>query len=277
MDGVKILFVLNFLGTLIALGKSEDNAIDRDVLLTLKQKQALDAFKYRISPILPHDYMKEDIYLVRWLRARNFNIPQAEDMLKTHLRWRKATNMDRLRMKDFADISSKYPVYVDTFDKNGAPVIIAANGQWDLREAHLTGNGQRLLLFIDKAMDEAASLIRKAQQEGKNVTRFHWVLNQEGFNLIQHGCPRCFLSIVHFLNSYENNFPGLMDKLIVINAPRSIQVVAPIVRATSSTFESRVQLFSTNKAEWVKYLLEFIDEDQLTEEYGGSRVRQSES
>jgi hypothetical protein len=56
-----------------------------DLSITYNQKVALDKFKELVGPRLPHDYMSEDIYLIRWLRAKNFDIPAAEKMLKTVL------------------------------------------------------------------------------------------------------------------------------------------------------------------------------------------------
>ncbi|ODM93185.1 SEC14-like protein 2 [Orchesella cincta] len=206
--------------------------------------------------------------------SRDFNVDDAERFLKDDLRWRKSTKIDKLRLEDFADIASSYPVHIDTYDKNGAPVITAISGQWDLRQAHLSGQGQRAQLFLDKVMDEAANQVRRAQHEGKNVTRFHFLLNLDGFNLVQHGCPRCFIGILTFLRSYESHFPGLTDRIVIFNAPQTLQTLRPLVRSAISGHTRRhLKLFGTNKAEWQKYLLEFIDKDQLTEDFGGTRIR----
>jgi len=168
----------------------------------------------------------------------------------------------------------EYPVFVDTVDKNGAPVITAVAGTWNLRQAQITGQSHRLHRFLYKIMDEASNKIREQQLKGKNVTRFHFLLNLEGFNLITHGCPRCVLGIINFLQAYENHFPGMTDKIVVFNAPASIQAIRPVVRsALSSRTRGNIQVIGTNKPEWQQYLLKFIDSEQLTEDFGGTRVR----
>ncbi|CAL8068094.1 unnamed protein product [Orchesella dallaii] len=273
-----IMILLKFIlvGVLITSVKS-DNAADEDLIITKSQKDALDKFKSRVLPILPRNYMKEDVYLIRWLRAKDFKIDEAERFLKADLKWRKSTKIETLRLEDFSDISSDYPVYVDTYDKNGAPVITAIAGQWNLRTVHLSGLADRAQLFLDKVMDGAAAQVRRVQTEGKNVTRFLFLLNLEGFNLVEHGCPRCFLGIVTFLQSYESHFPGLTDKIVIFNAPPTVQAVRPIVRQAISTHTRRhIKIFGSNKVEWRRYLLDFIDEDQLTEDFGGTRIRYSE-
>lgn len=44
-------------------------SVDSDVTITLEQKQIMDKFRDVVSPRLPHDYMNQDIYLIRWLRG----------------------------------------------------------------------------------------------------------------------------------------------------------------------------------------------------------------
>lgn len=46
-------------------------------LIFFKFKQ----FKERVIKRLPESYMKTDFYLIRWLRARNYNLQSAQDML----------------------------------------------------------------------------------------------------------------------------------------------------------------------------------------------------
>ncbi len=52
-------------------------------------------------PRLDKDYQKSDIYLIRWLRAKNFNIRAAEEMLVSDLKWRKNEKMDNIDQEDW--------------------------------------------------------------------------------------------------------------------------------------------------------------------------------
>jgi hypothetical protein len=52
-------------------------------------------------PRLDKDYQKSDIYLIRWLRAKNFNIRAAEEMLIADLKWRKNEKMDNIDQEDW--------------------------------------------------------------------------------------------------------------------------------------------------------------------------------
>lgn len=100
-----------------------------------------------MGPLVPREYMREDIYLIRWLRgtsfnpqfakkslpliiyrsdcickAANFNLDTAEEMLIRNFKWRKQKNMDHILEEDFTDIIEEYsPMYVDITDKKGQP------------------------------------------------------------------------------------------------------------------------------------------------------------
>ncbi|ODN06055.1 SEC14-like protein 2 [Orchesella cincta] len=238
--GVSLLIVA-FVGS---INCQKNTIFDEDLVITQSQKIALDKFKARVLPILPEAYMKEDIYLIRWLRAKNFDISQAEEFLRENLKWRKLNKMEKIHEEDFSDIVSDFPVFVDSYDKSGAPIITAIAGHWDLRRAHISGEATRLHRFLDKTMDEAAMKVREAQSNP-------------------------------FPLFVETHFPGLTDKIVIFNAPATIQAVRPIVRgAISGRTRGNIHLFGTNKAEWQKYLLEFIDAEQLTEDFGGKRIRE---
>lgn len=48
-------------------------------------------------------------------------------------------------------------------------------------------------------------------------TRFNYILNLEGFNVFQHGCPPCMITYVRILRSYRRYWPEMIDRLIFIN------------------------------------------------------------
>ncbi len=124
----------------------------------------------------------------------------------------------------------------------------------------------------------------------------------EGFNLIQHGCPPCMLTYFQILRQYETYSPEMIDRLVIINgttskfklciwtyrlfnniyflnvlAPPTIRVLfEPLVRSAvnANTIRSiNLKIFGTERAAWKKYLLKFIDEDQLEDNFGGKVIR----
>lgn len=148
--------------------------------------------------------MKEDVYLIRWLRANKFDMNAAEEALMENLRWRREFKMDDIQKENFDDVKDDFPVHIDTFDKKGQPVITAVAGQWDLRAGFLTGRDKRVLRYVYQTLDRAAQMVREAQQSGKNVRN----------------TPLKYLSSTEFLRSilihsyFYSRLPGLTSSSV---------------------------------------------------------------
>lgn len=77
---------------------------NQDLSLTEKELRALTELKNSVMPKLENekDYTRTDIYLIRWLRAKNLNVKAAEDMLM------EVINLN-LKHSDFRlDFTNKY-------------------------------------------------------------------------------------------------------------------------------------------------------------------------
>lgn len=62
--------------------------------LSDEQIAALDQLRTNVDDILMPSH--DDYFLLRWLRARNFNVSQAESMLRENLQWRKQNSVDTI-------------------------------------------------------------------------------------------------------------------------------------------------------------------------------------
>jgi hypothetical protein len=62
---------------------------------------------------------------------------------------------------------------------------------WDLRRGVLQGKRDQIIRWMTKGIQDAVEHIRELQHEGKNVTRWNFIINMKNFNLIQHGCLQC--------------------------------------------------------------------------------------
>ncbi|VDI56430.1 Hypothetical predicted protein, partial [Mytilus galloprovincialis] len=98
--------------------------------LSEKQSTALQKFRENVKDVLEPEH--DDHYLLRWLRARNFDLKKSEDMLRKHLIWRKEEDIDNiLRQKTPDVIENYYPGGHCGFDKDGSPVWIDPIGNID--------------------------------------------------------------------------------------------------------------------------------------------------
>lgn len=69
-------------------------------------------------------------------------------------------------------------------------------GGYDVRKAIISGKGDRLLRYVDRAYEKACGLVRELGNKYQNVSQGNLILNLDGFNLVQTGCLRCEILIM---------------------------------------------------------------------------------
>jgi len=205
-------------------------------------------------------------------QARNFNLNTAEKMLQENLRWREKNDMDNILTEFWDDMRKDFHVTGDSFDKEGRPIGTIDIGSWNIRSAILSGKGERLLRFLDYSMEHLTHRVFEEQAKGKNVSQWKVLIDADGFNLVQQGCPLCIPLWLQYVQSLENHYGGWIDELIVFNAPPAVSVILETVRPllTRST-RTTLRIFGQNKSQWGPYLDERVDKSQRRPEYGGTK------
>ncbi|CAG7648088.1 unnamed protein product [Allacma fusca] len=91
--------------------------------VTAQEKIALKKFRANISDVLEtlSEYDAHDLNLIRWIRARDFNLADAEKMLRKSLAWRLENNIEKLRVVEYSDFLLSKLVFTPCgHDKEGA-------------------------------------------------------------------------------------------------------------------------------------------------------------
>ncbi|ODM88854.1 SEC14-like protein 2 [Orchesella cincta] len=268
-EGSKWVILLVFLSILNAVSAT---VAEKDMQLTANEKEALSQFKEKVDRFLNLDFMKTDFYLVRWLRAKNLNVPQAETMLLQHLRWRHVNNIDTILKEDWSDMETDYPYTMDTINLELMPIGTVDIYEWDIRRAVLQGKTHRLLRYLYRLLEEITGNIFEAQAKGQNVTRFVILGNADGFNVVQHACPLCLPSWVQFVRTFEAQYPGFLDEIIVVEATSTVNVVIDLIRPIiSPATRNALKVFGQNREKWMTYLDTKISRDQRRPQYGGTK------
>ncbi|OXA42023.1 hypothetical protein Fcan01_23239 [Folsomia candida] len=231
--------------------------INEDLVITLEQKEKLDEFREIMEPKLPHDYMKMDIYLIRWLKARDFDIPAATRMLReiskilitstliknevfkkkrgcelhepiyhqiidiegVNLHWREENGMDSILDEDWTEFNTQYRFNLEGCDDNGAPVAVLFVGEWDMRRAALAGQSDKMRRFIDKLFEEVTTVLRTQQTRGYNATRVNIILDAASLSFQVQACPRCIPFYIYLVQTLGAHFPNTVNVCLVVNTP----------------------------------------------------------
>ena len=73
------------------------------------------------------EHLEDEKKLLRFLRARNFDLPRAMDMYLKHLKWREDWDVDSILFKNFPErqkLLDYYPQGYHMCDKQGRPIYI---------------------------------------------------------------------------------------------------------------------------------------------------------
>ncbi|ODM88857.1 SEC14-like protein 4 [Orchesella cincta] len=247
-------------------------ADSRDLLLTLKEKNALDTFKEQVSPLLEEEFMKSDFYLVRWLRVKNWDIPSAKTMLLDNVKWRKDNKINSILQENWSDVEQDFPASFHNSDKIGRPILTMNFGEWDFRAVVLAGKSRRLDRYLTYTTEKYVNNVFKAQAAGKNVTRALILIDMDGFSIQRTACPLCIPIFIRWTSTMESYYPQFTNEIVMINAPSAISIPLNAIKPFM-TPDTRDQLkaFDTNKQQWMKYLDARVDRSQRTQRYGGTK------
>jgi hypothetical protein len=220
----------------------------------------------------PKDYMKEDIYLVKYLKASKYDPAKAASMMNTMIQWRQEKGVDNWEQDEKLNaFESEYPSLENGKDKDGRPVREAPYGKWNILTA--VPKLSALNDYAVRSMERCTVKVREQQSKGKDVSQWTLLLNLEGFTPVLSACVGCMPLYMNYVQAYEKYYPNTIKEIILVNAPPTFNLFLTGLKATvmkPSTAEL-ITVFGPNKSDWQTYVNERVASDQLAEWFGGSK------
>ena len=214
-----------------------------------------------------------DEYLLRFCRARQFNSKKVIDMYQNTYNFRQEIGADRLCIDfEFPEEEKLMEVYQNNFfgvDKIGRPFYVDRIG---------TVRVERLLKIVSeeslwKAYSRMYELIMKhkflacSDLFDRNIHQTVNVFDIGGFSMaIWNRQSMTFLKKA--LQISLEHYPELLGKLFIINAPFIFTGVWAIVKSWLDE-KTRKKIVMVGK-DYLKYMLEYVDEDQIPLYLGGT-------
>ncbi|XP_029916790.1 SEC14-like lipid binding 8 [Myripristis murdjan] len=237
--------------------------------LSPKQAEVLQQFRERVQDILPQLPAQDDHFLLRWLRARNFNIQKSEAMLRKHVEFRKHMKVDTI-ITDWRppEVIEKYlSGGMCGYDREGSPVWYDVIGPVDPKGLFLSATKQD---FIKSKIRDCEMLQKEcslqSQRLGRNVESITMIYDVEGLGL-KHLWKPAIETYGEILQMFEDNYPEGLKRLFVIKAPKLFPVAYNLVKHfLSEITRDKIFVLGDN---WQEVLLKYIDEEELPAIYGG--------
>lgn len=226
-----------------------------------------------------HDEEDEFLKLLRFLRARKFNVKNAFAMIKEDVRWRHENNRFNLRKETVQDvlkcdlhaIYNYFPTWIQGYDKQRRPVSYRQFGKFEVWNVLKLTTMERLVRFHAWETEQALRLMYKESATGGyNIETFMLVTDAAQWST-KLATNDAFAFIKGMATTDSDHYPERLGTLLVINAPTMLWWAWKICQGfVDNATKQKIKILPQDKDLCLNAMLEFIDIDQIPKQYGGS-------
>ncbi|KAG5965273.1 hypothetical protein E4U13_000626 [Claviceps humidiphila] len=214
----------------------------------------------------------DTLTLLRFLRARKWDVALAKAMFVETEKWRKEIKLDEtVPIWDYpekAEIAKYYKQFYHKTDKDGRPIYIETLGGIDLTAMYKITTAERMLTNLAVEYERVADprLPACSRKAGALLETCCTVMDLKGVTLTK--VPSVYSYVRQASVISQNYYPERLGKLFLINAPWGFSTVWSVVKGWLDpvTVKKIHILGSGYKSE----LLKHVDAESLPVEFGGT-------
>ncbi|NXF46062.1 S14L2 protein, partial [Oceanites oceanicus] len=230
-------------------------------------------FRENLQDVLPSLPSQDDYYLLKWLRARCFDLPKSEAMLRKvsghPTFWGDAAILPPPEPPVLPQVIRKYMSGgMCGYDREGSPIWYEIIGPLDAKGLLFSASKQDLLKNKFRDCEVLRRECEKQSQKlGKKIEMVLMVYDCEGLGL-KHLWKPAVDTYGELLSMFEENYPESLKHLFIVKAPQIFPVAYNLVKHfLSEDTRKKVVVLGSN---WKEVLQTYIDPEQIPVEYGGT-------
>eukprot|EP00002_Diphylleia_rotans_P040289 TRINITY_DN9513_c0_g1_i2.p1 TRINITY_DN9513_c0_g1~~TRINITY_DN9513_c0_g1_i2.p1 ORF type:complete len:277 (+),score=62.16 TRINITY_DN9513_c0_g1_i2:51-881(+) len=240
--------------------------------LTTEQEEILQSCKQTLSEELSRHSHIDDIYVLRFLRARGFDEAKGTSLLQNHIAFYEENDLDNIfkrveSSKSFEALKTFIPACYHKCDTAGSPVYVDRLGAIDPKGV-LRRFSEAEVLDYHLYLNETGRRLRKERSEalGKKIETSISIYDVKGLG-IQHSYKPGLDLLRKSIAMDERNYPETMRKIYVVNTPTIFNMLWGIVKPWLNPVTlAKIEILGY---QYKEKLIEEIGEENLPVEYGG--------
>lgn len=214
----------------------------------------------------------KDEHILRFLRARDFNIDKAREILCQSLTWRKQHQVDYLLstwnppqvLQDF------YAGGWHHHDKDGRPLYVLRLGQMDTKGLVRALGEESLLRHVLSINEEG---LRRCEENtkifGRPISSWTCLVDLEGLNM-RHLWRPGVKALLRIIEVVEANYPETLGRLLILRAPRVFPVLWTLVSPfIDENTRKKFLIYAGNDYQGPGGLVDYIDKEVIPDFLGG--------
>lgn len=236
-----------------------------------EQLSALEKFRNQVQAMDCLDDRFDDPYLLRFLRARNFDLPKTLEMWKNYIQWRKANNVDKAMDFEFPEIFEAKKYYPHGFfrtDKQGRPMYFERCGLLKIDQFTKVMTQERIEAFSIQKYERLMNIILPgcSRAAGKRIEQTCFIVDLKNFKSSKMTSKTW--DLVKLMSKIGSNYyPETLGVMFIVNAPVIFYGIWNVAKYFLE--EETRQKIHILGSKYHKELLEYINEEDLPDFLGG--------
>ncbi|KAE7996032.1 hypothetical protein FH972_000781 [Carpinus fangiana] len=220
------------------------------------------------APLLPSKGAEgTDVVLLKFLRAREFKVNDALEMLRKTLQWRKAAEIDSILDDELcADLSSA--AYMNGVDREGHPVCYNIFGVFDSEELYQKTFGtdekrRQFLRWRCQLMEKGIQKLDLKPGGASSLIQINDLKKSPG-----PAKKELRIATKQAIGIFQDNYPELVAKNIFINVPFWYYALNALI-SPFLTQRTKSKFVVARPARVTETLLKYISVEEIPVNYGG--------
>ncbi|CAL8125539.1 unnamed protein product [Orchesella dallaii] len=236
---------------------------------TQNELELVEQLRRNLSDLSLSKHESETKNLLRFIRARNHSVQNAEVMFRRQVVWREENDLDNPQPYSFPkEFKTYWPWYITGFDDSDGPVIVVPLGEWN--PGKVTGNFNEFVRYCFNGIETVWKLMQRTSQGQNKYNQFCVVLDIKGLSYKHVSNLDAMQGILEVVKAFEANYPETLKIGLIINAPYIFEVAWKLFKPfISEATHAKLKFLGSDSKLWKDELLAYMSEDQFPEKYGG--------